>query len=234
MCKNAGLLLGWDNAQKRVLVTRGDCKQWDCPECAAKQRDRWVLRAQMGTREYLANGLRIDFVTLTSHEALKTFGATDYVWRQAWPKLYAVLKRRAEILEYFIVPEKHKDGRMHVHALWTANVTKKWLKDNARKRGLGYQAEVKHVTDAQQASRYVTKYIGKSLGDDVPDGFRRVRVSQGWPEIPVPVTDMSGLVWEYMVSETDLEINMSWCDAYHYDMVDAHTGETWDYEPVYL
>lgn len=234
MCRNAGLLLGWDFAQKRVLVTRGDCKTWDCPECAAKQREHWVLRAQIGTREYIGDGLKVDFVTITSHERLKTFQSTDYVWKQAWAKLYAALKRKSQHLEYFIVPEKHADGRMHVHALWTADVTQKWLKDNARKRGLGYQAKVKHVYDAQSASRYVTKYIGKSLGDDVPKGFRRIRVSQGWPDVPVPVTDMSGLNWEYLLSETSLEASMSWCDAHGIDMLDAKTGEMWDYEPVYL
>jgi len=175
MCKNAGLLLGWDFQQKRVLIARGDCKGWDCPECAIKQRDKWVLRAQIGTRELIGEGLKVDFVTITSHESLKTFSQCDFVWKQAWSKLYAALKRKTSRLEYFIVPERHKDGRMHVHALWSANVTKKWLKDNARKRGLGHQADVKHVLDSSAASRYVTKYVGKDLGTDLPDGFRRVR-----------------------------------------------------------
>lgn len=233
MCKNAGLLLGWDFQQKRVLVTRGDCKQWDCHECAVKHRERWVLRAQMGVRQYLGEGLKVDFVTITSHERLKTFTATDYVWRQAWPKLYAALKRHAEKLEYFIVPERHKDGRMHVHALWTANVSQKWVKDNGRRRGLGYQAKVKHVADAQAASNYVTKYVGKSLGEDCPENFRRVRVSQGWPDIPLPITDMSGLKWEYVTSQMSLEASMSWCDAHDIDMIDAKDSGFWDYEPVY-
>ena len=122
---------------------------------------------------------------------------------------------------------------MHVHALWTANVSQKWVKDNGRKRGLGYQAKVKHVADAQAATGYVTKYIGKSLGDDCPDGFRRVRVSRGWPDVPQPVTDMSGLNWEYITSETLLEGSMAWCDAHDIDMIDAQSGEMWDYEPVY-
>ncbi len=233
MCRNAGILLGWDFTSKRVLVTRGDCKQWDCPECAAKLKEHWTTRAQIGTREFIAQGLKVDFVTITSHEALKTFSQTDYVWKQAWAKLYAALKRKAAILEYFIVPERHRDGRMHVHALWTANVSQKWLKDNARKRGLGHQQKVIHVDSGIVAARYVTKYIGKDLGGDVPNNFRRVRVSQGWTDIPVPVTDHSGLKWEYVNSNGHLEMAMFWCTTHHIDMLDAKTGENWDYEAVY-
>lgn len=205
MCKRGGMLIGWDFDSRRALVTRGDCDSWSCPECARRMAESWVLRAQIGVRQFLSIGLTVDFVTITSHEKLHTFAQTENVWREAWPVLYAALKRKNQALQYFIVPEKHKDGRMHVHALWTAGVSQKWLKDNARRRGLGYQAKIKRVSDVHAAARYVTKYIGKSLGDDVPPKFRRVRVSQAWPVIPAPVTENMGLKWEYTRDEAVLE-----------------------------
>lgn len=228
MCKLAGLLAGWDRVTRRVLVTRADCDSWKCPECAVRMRERWILRAEIGVRQYIGAGQHVDFITITSHEKLPNFAATEAVWRKAWPVLYSALKRRTAALEYFIVPEQHKDGRMHVHALWTANVSQKWLKDNARKRGLGYQAKRKPVADARQAVGYCGKYIGKSLGDHVPPRFRRVRVSQGWPEIPLPVTPHAALDWEYINGNGQLERLYDECKQRGYSLIDLQTGEYFD------
>lgn len=228
MCKNAGLLIGWDTVAKRALITRANCDSWKCEECSQRMSARWVLRAEIGVRQYIGAGLHVDFITLTSHEKLPDFASTERVWRQAWPVLYAALKRRTIKLEYFIVPEKHKDGRMHVHALWTGDVSQKWLKDNGRKRGLGYQAKVKAVDSPSRAVSYVTKYVGKSLGTDVPKHFRRVRVSSGWPDIPAPVTPLVGLRWEYVNGNGALMVVMAECQAKRIDMIDLQTGEKWD------
>jgi len=232
MCKNAGLLIGWDLVMRRALVTRADCDSWACPECAKRMAENWKLRAMIGVRHYLGAGQHVDFITITSHERLSNFAATEAVWRKAWPVLYAALKRRSTALQFFIVPEKHKDGRMHVHALWTANVTQKWLKDNARSRGLGYQGKCKPVLDPVQAVRYVGKYIGKSLGEDVPKRFRRVRVSQGWPTIPLPVTPFVALRWEYISGNGALAVVMAECQAKHINMIDLRTGEMYDAEDL--
>lgn len=228
MCQKAGLLVGWDYASSRALVTRAECDSWNCPECAARMSSNWVLRAQIGVRQFLQEGQAVDFVTITSHEKLKDFDATQRVWRSAWPVLYAALKRKNVSLQYMIVPEKHKDGRMHVHSLWTAGVTKRWLKDNARKRGLGYQAEVKPCESVLRATRYVTKYIGKDLGADVPKRFHRVRVSQGWPVIPAPVSETSGLKWEYVNGNGALEGVYRECRAKNITLIDLKTGEYFD------
>jgi hypothetical protein len=186
------------------------------------------LRAELGAREILRRGDHLDFVTLTSHEALRDFAHTERVWRVAWGALYAALRRQVEQFDYFTVPEKHKDGRMHVHSLWNADVSKKWLKNNARRRGLGYMADVSHVLTPTYAVRYVTKYIGKSLGDDVPPHFRRVRVSRGWADIPAPVTENSGLRWEYIGSNGALELVYRECRAKHITLIDCATGEIFD------
>lgn len=228
MCEKAGLLIGWDNVAKRALVTRANCDSWACPECSLRMAENWKLRAMIGVRQYIGAGQHVDFITITSHEKLADFAATEAVWRKAWPVLYAALKRRAERLEYFLVPEKHKDGRMHVHALWTANVSQKWIKDNARSRGLGYQAKRKPVLDAINAVRYVGKYIGKSLCEGVPSRTRRVRVSNGWPKIPLPITPLIGLRWEYLSGNGSLAVVMAECQEKHIDMIDLQTGEKWD------
>jgi len=229
MCLRAGLLIGWDEQAKRALVTRANCDSWSCPECSLRMSEHWVLRAEIGTRNLLGRGEQIDFVTLTSHERLKTFVATEQIWRSAWSALYAAIKRRRPSgFDYFIVPEKHKDGRMHVHAIWDAAVSQRWLKDNARKHGLGYMAKIKPITEPFHAVRYVTKYVGKSLGDDIPKHFRRVRVSRDWANVPIPVTALDGLRWEYVGTNGALYTIYAECEAKGITLIDLKTMEYFD------
>lgn len=228
MCLKAGLLIGWDTSTRRALVTRADCDSWNCAECSRRMAEKWILRAQIGVRQFIADGDVVGFVTITSHEKLKTFEATQAVWRKSWPVLYSALKRRNRNMEYFIVPERHKDGRMHIHALWTAGVSQKWLKDNGRKRGLGYQAKIKNVESAGHAARYVTKYVGKSLGDDVPKRTRRVIVSRGWPDVPAPVTPLQALQWEYVNGNGQLAKIYDECQQRGFSLIDLQTGEYFD------
>jgi len=191
-------------------------------------RDRWVLRAQIGARKLRADGYTVDFVTITSHEKLKTFEACEAVWKHTWSMLYDALKRQQPALEYVCVPEKHKDGRMHVHLLWNANVRQKWLKDNARKRGAGHQAKIVREPSELIISRYVAKYLGKSLGGEVPKRFRRVRVSQGWAEIPQPENELTGLEWTYADTNGKLLMAYSRARREKFDLIDLDTGAYFD------
>jgi len=228
MCKRAGLLIGWDDGSKRALVTWGNCDSWQCAECSKRMAEHWGLRASLGANAILRRGEPLDFVTITSHEKLPDFASTEKVWRVAWNALYCAIKRKTAGFEYLIVPEKHEDGRMHVHALWNAGVKQKWLKDNARKRGLGFMAEVSHVSHEGSARKYVLKYVGKSLGDNVPDHFRRVRVSQGWAKVPKPDNSLVGLRWEHIGTNGALQVVYEECQAKGISLIDLGTGEVFD------
>jgi len=228
MCKRAGLLIGWDDGSYRALVARANCDSWGCPECTVRMSERWSFRAALGAQAVLARGERLDFVTITSHEKLPDFAATERVWRDAWSTLYAAIKRQRENFQYMIVPERHKSGRMHVHALWNAGVTQRWLKNNARKRGLGYECKIIHVTAERHSQQYILKYLGKSLGVDCPLHFRRIRVSRGWATIPEPDSPLNGLRWEYVGSNGALQTVYDECAAKHITLIDAATGEIFD------
>lgn len=190
--------------------------------------ENWGLRAALGCAKIIRDGYVLDFVTITGHEKLATFEQTESVWRKGWPSLYAALKRQQPSLEYMIVPERHKDGRMHVHALWNAEVSQKWLKDNARKRGFGYQCKVIHVSAERHAQKYVTKYVGKDIGTDAPSHFRRVRVSDNWANIPKPDTPFNGLRWEYIGTNGALQTVYEQCAERKITIIDAQTGELFD------
>jgi len=228
MCKRGGLLITYLYDEHRALVTDADCDSWKCPECSERLAVRWGLRAEIGARRLIETGVALDFITLTSHEKLKTFEACEVAWRDAWHKLHHRLNKRSNVREYLLIPERHKDGRMHAHALWTFGVSRRWLKDNARACGLGYQADVKHVDEAYKAVRYVTKYIGKSLGEGVPSHFRRVRISSGWAEISQPVSEASAYTWHYLGGNGALQSAYEECARARLTMIDVRTGEIFE------
>jgi hypothetical protein len=228
MCLRAGLLIGWDDQSARALVARADCDSWKCAECAKKMKDYWLLRAELGAREIIRNYDFLDFITLTSHEKNRTFASSEKVWRSAWAKLYAALERRRTDFAYMIIPEQHDDGTLHFHGLWNGGKAERWLKDNARKRGLGYMVDVSHVIQPREAVGYVTKYIGKDLGEAVPSHFRRVRVSRQWIDIPKPLTAYAHLTWQYVGTNGELLAVYERCQSEHKDLIDVSTGEIFD------
>jgi hypothetical protein len=136
----------------------------------------------------------MNFITLTSHERLAA-SASLRVLPRAWSKLQERLRREAKG-DYLIVPELHKDGRVHLHGLFSHAVSKRWYKDNARACGLGYQVDLQEIKRDGGVAAYITKYLTKSvLEPQFAKGFRRVRTTRGWPKLP-PMEARSGLVFE--------------------------------------
>jgi len=228
VCKKAGLLIGWHKTEKYALVAQANCDSWKCEECALRMGNHWGLRAEMGTRKLLNEGNQVDFITITSHEKLPNFATTEKVFRAAWGTLYNAIKRQHNAMAYIMIPERHKDGRLHVHGIWNAAVTQKWLKDNARKRGLGYQCKVIHLTNSRSACEYVVKYLGKSLNSDYPPRFRRVRVSNNWIDIPKPATELGELRWQYVGTNGALSLVYEECQSRNVALIDKETGEKFD------
>ena len=187
MCitENRVYLAQIDPAKKVVLWTRPDCHMWSCKDCAETNKRRWTAIVAHGIEEYQQKGINDwRFVTITSHEKLKTFDQTLWVWRKAWPKLYGRMKRAAPDMKYAFLPEKHRDGRMHMHAICSGGISTRWLKDNARSCGFGYKSESEEIISIPLACFYVLKYVTKSLTERAqwPKSLHRVRTSQKWPK----------------------------------------------------
>lgn len=181
--ENRPMLRAVNSTLGQAVYFRPLCKSWNCPYCAPRRAWMWRKRAEYGS-DVLTTVGGLDFVTVTSHEKLSA-AASLAVLPKAWHKLYFRLRRRAETVEYFAVPEQHKSGRWHLHVIVTARLKKKWWKDNARACGLGYQSDVQEVADSGGVGNYVTKYLTKTLqNSNLPKGFRRVRLSHGWPSLP--------------------------------------------------
>lgn len=186
---------------RRAVFYRPRCKQWSCGCCAAVNGQIARFEAVYGANTLIAGGATMDFVTLTSHERLSPEQSVT-VYPSAWGKLRRRVVRRADV-EYFAVPEQHRDGRLHMHMMFAyqdakQRLARKWWKDTARACGMGYQVAVEPMTEGSKVGVYVTKYMHKSLeGSLWPKGFRRFRTSNGWPQ-PSAV-DLAALGWKASV-----------------------------------
>ena len=189
----------------QVIYFRPLCKSWACPYCARRRATGWRIRAEYGCR-VLTTDNQVEFVTVTSHERLSP-AASLAVLPKAWVKLHKRVNRAAGAAEYFAVPEQHEDGRWHLHLIVAAPslLKKRWWKDNARQCGLGYQSDVQEVKSAGGVGGYVTKYLTKMLQvSNLPKGFKRVRLSHGWPQDRKPELPEN---WYLEVLKNDTPLN---------------------------
>lgn len=178
------LLQAVNHYTKTTLYFRPRCKLWSCPQCAETNKSLWTWRAEHGARTLYNEQQALSFITVTSHEALSPDG-TLAVLPSAWNKLRCRMNRAAPGTQYFLVPEPHKDGRLHLHAIVSCDLPKRWWKDNARSCGFGYQNDVQEVVSIGGVVGYVSKYMSKMLQfTNFGKGFRRVRKTQKWPALP--------------------------------------------------
>lgn len=182
--ENRPYLTGISEPDCIALLTRPSCKQWDCPSCAAKNAKRWIARViNHINRTGTVYGWH--FFTLTAHEKMRGVSSSVKNLREGWKKLYNRILRKFGVSSYVKVWEAHNDGSFHLHGLMDAKIAKRWLKNNARECGMGYQVDIRTVSNAGQVAGYISKYMVKSgLGSEYPKGLRRIEVSRDWIKLP--------------------------------------------------
>lgn len=214
-CEKRGrpFLKAYNKEQNMLIVFRPRCKTWGCPPCAKINTKLWAARAHRGAFEFHEVGKSLRFLTLTSHESLDKITSLK-VWPLAWKKLHTRANREGGHGAYLMVPERHKDGRLHMHALVTWPMGKKWWKDNGRECGLGFMSDSDIIRHPGGAASYVTKYLMKSLTDDTwPPKWRRARPSRDWPKLENPDKPDG---WRFYPMSKDEPLD---------DMVIRHAGE---------
>ena len=180
------VMKGFDIETKQIYLFQPRCKMWSCLPCANTNRLLWQAKISHGFEKYVSDGI-VDwrFITLTSHSKLKTADQCQFVWRSAWAKLSARLRRKHPGIRYVLIPEHHEDGRVHWHMIASHGVKHRWLKDVAPQVGLGFMTDCQEIETACRTIFYIAKYLGKSIGDiDWPRNLKRIRTSQTWPLLP--------------------------------------------------
>lgn len=134
---------------------------------------------------------------------------------------------------YVQVTERQKRGHPHSHIITTwkphdmqAKKRWKWIHNNDGERvretrealrsdwlearcvsaGLGPQYDITAVREVEAAARYVAKYLFKdSLQTQWPKGWKRIRYSQSWPQLPEQDTNARVLLtaedWYYLAED---------------------------------
>lgn len=233
MCSNPDVpyIAGFAREQGRAFIFKADCDSWQCTECAERKKNQWLIRAQRGSKEIISSGMALKFLTITSSPKLKSSAATIAVFPLAWSKLYKRLKRKTPNLQYLMILEHHKNGRIHAHMLSNCHCSKRWLKDNAAQCGFGYMADIQNVTSERATAGYVTKYLAKSLaGMELPPKTRRVRASENWYKLP---ENEGGIVtddgWLTCTTKAGLWSFVERARAENLTMVNPRSGEIFDY-----
>lgn len=122
LCSKPGRPFLYTIDDTEVRIVQPGCKMWNCAHCSRRKARQWALRVYTGIEKFQADEPAIwHFITLTSHQNLKTFESTLAVWPKAWAKLSTRMRRQAKAngqsMRYVLIPEKHKDGRLHTHMM---------------------------------------------------------------------------------------------------------------------
>ena len=251
-CKsqNRVWLLGLDEATKKMTVLHPGCGSWSCSHCARELAKQWIERTVLMV-EQTSDSKPFDLVTLTLSEKLPTFEACLKVFPDAWRRLYAALKRAQNDFSYVLVPELHKNARVHVHIVTNYVVPETYVvhrkrkankqvkrmnypekmdrfwKDLPRAYGWGYANDQEHIEgDSGKAAYYVSKYLAKQRRlNNWPKHFKHVRHSSDVPDIPEQPDDLNGLSWLTCLTEDRLIEKISAYRRAGWRLFEPHTGE---------
>lgn len=161
------------------------CKMWNCQYCGHMNSLLWRERIRQGIDHYQQLSFQDwSFVTITMSRYTRGFAYSVSIWPNRWSKLSTRIRRLIPGVRYVLLPEQHKDGTLHTHAIFSGKITNTWISKNAHTCGLGYQSKSKAMDSAFGAAKYVTKYLTKTLDvQEWPPRFRRIRTSQKWPAL---------------------------------------------------
>lgn len=199
-------LAGISDPQRHVTIQVTRCKMWDCEHCAIINVMQHRERMKYGYSKIKDAGRQLGFLTLTMPSHITTPDAGIERWRQTWNKLSQRARRRHKrmgtLYAYCYIPEISAAGRFHIHGFFSDGCDTRWWKDNAAMSGWGHQAELSEIWHVGVVSKYLTKYVSKSLSNSAfPKGLRRVNYSRSWPKLPKPVSEW---VWMPLDKKTSL------------------------------
>lgn len=192
-------LIGVNENEHKAILSKAACKCWDCETCGARNTRRWIARIINGAKTCPDTW---SFLTLTSHRRhrrRKSVACLRQGWKKFYNRILANLEKTAKNLLFCRIWEQHKDGSFHLHILININFGTRWAKNNARRCGMGHQADWRDVDNIGQAAGYIAKYSLKNstvTRADVqwPKGLRRIETSRNWPKLP-ELDDFSDFRW---------------------------------------
>jgi len=200
-----GCIIGQDETSGRIIVVPLCCKNWNCPACAERLRDRWAGVAVRGEPDR--------FVTLTGDPKLhKDPREMRIAIKNAWAKFIAHW-RRGKVrkdgkhtipphdLEYIQAWELHKSGYPHLHVLIRGHyIPQPYLRRWMMTADVGEHVWINKITDTRAAGSELLKDVTKAVNSDsgVFTGSRIITTSRNYnpKALPPPSDDNTpGYIW---------------------------------------
>lgn len=228
----------YDAENMRVVVFRLRCGAWKCPVCAVVNRRVWreflnkrlpkvagqwwlmTLTARADTRGRIESYKQLQHgIDVLIKRFRRAFGSVQYV--RVFEKHPSSDALHAHFiitgLSDYVSVQKSKNGRMCYRCtnfrrgkvgFWALRT---FLKKTAQAARMGYIADIKTVSQAGKAIRYITEYLTKETQDIAIKGLRHVQTTRG---IGSPKNaSKNALYVGYRLNKRDLVAGMAVYDA---------------------
>ena len=194
-CANSFALCG-QNGVWAVLVN-APCGRWSCVACGERKARRYAGIARAGC-DLAGERLRLLTITMRRETPASSWEALPVRWGRFVERLTYRLGRRPT---YFGTVELQKRGNPHLHLLLrdTGFIAKPSLTQACTAVGFGF-ADIRQIAPGAGV-QYVTKYLHKSAGQQMPKGARRIRRSRDWYQEPPLIKGNWGPDWKWQSIE---------------------------------
>lgn len=194
-------------------IQQGCCNHWDCPRCGHIRAREEYGRIVEGAKQIEEDGRKMYFWTLTCRGSEMTLQEAEESYLRWTDRLLTASRNKSNRADeywcYVQVTERQKRQHPHSHMIctycppdaWPYKKGEKlplgyiakhdglwsdWLVDAARRAGLGEMCDLSAVRSAAAVATYISKYLFKdAINTQWPPGWKRVRYSQNWPDLPV-------------------------------------------------
>lgn len=159
---------------QETLVVPLRCRSWACPVCGPRNKRRLLRR--------MISSPATTLITLTCSR--RTYTSSDDAYRAlsaAVPNLVKRIHRRfpSAPFQYLLVWERTKAGWPHAHLLCrTSYLPQRWLSRQWAELAGSPVVDIRRLSNARGASRYVSKYLSKD--PFVPSPMKRYRASRAF------------------------------------------------------
>lgn len=185
--KKAKIYLNANSKIERIRIIKTNCSSWTCPACAPRKA---IAVGKQLTEIAVINNL-IYYLTLTLDPNYLTpediFSSTHKYITKLFNHFLTVLKRKrflyfskrknryfafdlknsGQPLKYIWVIEFQKNGLAHMHILLNQFLPVEVIRKIWTHVGGGHQMKIERALSIEAVSRYITKYIFKTLGDNL-------------------------------------------------------------------
>jgi len=212
-CDYSAPYLCYQNQETKIWqIAQGCCNHWDCGRCGEIRAKEEYARMVNGAEAIEGEGRKLYFWTMTCRGKTLSRTEAEGGYLKWTDKLLTASRNKAnragEYWCYVQVTERQKRGHPHSHMIATyappdcePYAKGDILPDGSRARhdllwsnwfiaanlraGLGSQCQISEVQSAAAVGRYVAKYLFKQTALDTwPKGWKRIRYSQNWPQLP--------------------------------------------------